>query len=263
NEPGLLPLLTRVYGTPTPHHPYNPTTRTAAEDSIWQGFADFTALTQQTTPDSAGRPRPDAPPEGSPAADPPPPYPRDDRPTGAVPEEPPAADPPPPYPRDDSASEAAEDDALPDIPPPTYPEAVAAGTPAPVAGKREPWRPKPGMRLPLAVILHPQTYDIVELAGLNPDALSAIVSPPDTEPSPAWEETISGAVRRAVARVRADLNTLKGITMTNVDLLVSLPDDEHLSVWAAVAQGMANHLQHRVKAKLPGDADNLLEICPQ
>ncbi|MGW0297008.1 DUF3626 domain-containing protein, partial [Streptomyces anthocyanicus] len=31
NEPGLLPLLTRVYGTPTPHHPYNPTTRTAAE----------------------------------------------------------------------------------------------------------------------------------------------------------------------------------------------------------------------------------------
>nr|WTC14093.1 hypothetical protein OHA15_40435 [Streptomyces anthocyanicus] len=48
-----------------------------------------------------------------------------------------------------------------------------------------------------------------------------------------------------------------------MDLLVSLPDDEHLSVWAAVAQGMANHLRHRVKVRLPGDADNLLEICPQ
>nr|WTC14190.1 toxin glutamine deamidase domain-containing protein [Streptomyces anthocyanicus] len=57
NEPGLLPLLTRVYGTPTPHHPYNPTTRTAAENSIWQGFADFFELTQHPsgTPADAAR----------------------------------------------------------------------------------------------------------------------------------------------------------------------------------------------------------------
>ncbi|MGW0298604.1 hypothetical protein ACWDYK_18115 [Streptomyces anthocyanicus] len=115
----------------------------------------------------------------------------------------------------------------------------------------------------MAVILHPRTYDIVELSGLKPEELFAIVSPPDTAPAPAWEETISGAVRRAVAEVRSDVGTLKAVTMTNVDLLVSLPDDEHLSVWAAVAQGMANHLRHRVKGRLPGDADNLLEICPQ
>uniref|UniRef100_UPI002F9137B9 hypothetical protein n=1 Tax=Streptomyces anthocyanicus TaxID=68174 RepID=UPI002F9137B9 len=276
NEPGLLPLLTRVYGTPTPHHPYNPTTRTAAENSIWQGFADFTALTQQTTPDPAGRPRPDAPPEGSPAADPPPPYPRDDRPTGAVPEEPPAADPPPPYPRDDSASEAAEDDALPDIAPPSYPEAVAAGTPpptantapaAPLAAKREPWRPKPGMTLPIGVVRYPQHFDdMTQLTALTEQALYEAGT--NRARGPRHHRAVQDAIAHAATTIRTHIDARSPkITLTNADLLLTLPNDPYLGVWMTVVQGLANTLQHRIKVILPTttqkDPETRLEVCPQ
>uniref|UniRef100_UPI002F9162B3 toxin glutamine deamidase domain-containing protein n=1 Tax=Streptomyces anthocyanicus TaxID=68174 RepID=UPI002F9162B3 len=253
NEPGLLPLLTRVYGTPTPHHPYNPTTRTAAENSIWQGFADFTALTQQTTPDPAGRPRFDAPPEGSPAADP-----------------------PPPYPRDDSASEAAEDDALPDIPPPSYPEAVAAGTPpptantapaAPLAAKREPWRPKPGMTLPIGVVRYPQHFDdMTQLTALTEQALYEAGT--NRARGPRHHRAVQDAIAHAATTIRTHIDARSPkITLTNADLLLTLPNDPYLGVWMTVVQGLANTLQHRIKVILPTttqkDPETRLEVCPQ
>lgn len=55
NEPVLLPLLERLYGTePVPLPWVNPLARTTAENNLWQGFREFLALT--TASESAPAP---------------------------------------------------------------------------------------------------------------------------------------------------------------------------------------------------------------
>ncbi|CAM5294278.1 hypothetical protein SCANM63S_02310 [Streptomyces canarius] len=48
NEPGLAPLLHRLYDSPAPSETgHNPVNATTAENSLWQGFRDITALNER------------------------------------------------------------------------------------------------------------------------------------------------------------------------------------------------------------------------
>ncbi|PSM42993.1 hypothetical protein C6Y14_12520 [Streptomyces dioscori] len=143
---------------------------------------------------------------------------------------------------------------------PTPPEPSTA----PAAQKPEPWKrpvPRPGTRLSVDVVRHPQWFEIEELTGLGPAELSRVTTLDLTD---GWRDStaVRDAVRQAVTGIRTHLRDTPGVGLANADLLVATPAGDQ-TVWSLVAQALADALSHRIKLVMGGKSGPVIEVCPE